>query len=164
MSDLPPANLSPKQVVKLNRVRKLAKLLDSAIVIPGTKRSIGLDPLLGLIPGGGDTLSAVLSAYIILEGALLGLPKEKSIQMIFNVLLDAAGGTFPVVGDLFDIVVKANDRNVKLIDEHFRNYDGPVRVDRGFLVLLTFMLLIMVFVVVAIAATGFFLIRSLFFK
>jgi hypothetical protein len=69
---------------RLKRMRQLTKILDGAISIPGTKQRFGLDPILGLIPGGGDTVSAALSGYIIIEAALMGLPREALIKMVMN--------------------------------------------------------------------------------
>ena len=75
-------------VPRLKRMRQLSQLLDGAIIIPGTKQRIGLDPILGLIPGGGDTVSAALSGYIIIEAARMGLPREALMRMVSNLVLD----------------------------------------------------------------------------
>jgi Domain of unknown function (DUF4112) len=103
---------------KLRRMRQLSKLLDGAIVIPGTKQRIGLDPILGLIPGGGDTVSAALSGYIIVEAARMGLPRKALMQMVGNLLIDTVAGSVPVVGDIFDVFSKANIRNMQIVETH----------------------------------------------
>jgi Domain of unknown function (DUF4112) len=103
---------------KLKRMRQLSKLLDGAIVIPGTKQRIGLDPILGLIPGGGDTVSAALSGYIIVEAARMGLPRKALMQMVGNLLVDTVAGSVPVVGAVFDVFSKANTRNMQIVENH----------------------------------------------
>jgi Domain of unknown function (DUF4112) len=103
---------------RLKRMRQLSQLLDGAIVIPGTKQRIGLDPLLGLIPGGGDTVSAALSGYIIIEAARMGLPRPALMQMVMNLVIDTVVGSVPVVGDIFDVVSKANLRNMQIVESH----------------------------------------------
>ena len=103
---------------QLARVRVLARALDSAVGIPGTGMRVGLDPLLGLIPGAGDLAGAALSGYIVLTGVRLGAPRTVVLRMIGNVALDTLVGTVPVLGDLFDAGWKSNVRNVALIERH----------------------------------------------
>ena len=98
---------------RLKRMRQLSQLLDGAIVIPGTKRRIGIDPVLGLIPGGGDTISAALSAYIIIEAAQMGLPRAALMRMVTNIAIDTVVGAVPVFGDIFDVFSKANLRQAR---------------------------------------------------
>lgn len=105
---------------RLRRMRQLSQLLDGAIAIPGTKQRIGIDPILGLIPGGGDTVSAALSGYIIVEAARMGVPREALMRMVGNLLLDTVVGSVPVVGDIFDVVSKANFRNMKIVESHIQ--------------------------------------------
>jgi hypothetical protein len=100
---------------RLRRLDKLAQLLDTALLIPGTRFRIGLDGLLGLIPGVGDTIGAALSAYIILEAARLGFPKRTLLRMGGNVAVEALVGVVPILGDIFDIAWKANVRNLALL-------------------------------------------------
>lgn len=107
-----------QQLKKLNRIRKLAKLLDSAIGIPGTKIRFGLDPILGLIPGGGDLLGAMISAYMVYLAANFGLKKEEIGKMIGNVAIETILGSFPLVGDIFDAYFKANIRNLEILEQH----------------------------------------------
>jgi Domain of unknown function (DUF4112) len=103
---------------RLKRMRQISQLLDGAIAIPGTKQRIGLDPILGLIPGGGDTVSAALSGYIIVEAARMGLPREALIKMVMNLAIDTVAGSVPIVGDIFDVVSKANLRNMQIVESH----------------------------------------------
>lgn len=100
------------------RISALAHLLDSAIPIPGTNRTIGLDALLGLVPAVGDAISAALSSYIIWEAKQLGIPRWKLARMIGNVAVDTAVGVVPFVGDLFDFAYKSNKRNVRIVLDH----------------------------------------------
>ena len=82
----------PKQSLnskKINSLRRLSQLLDNAIPIPGTKYRFGLDPILGLIPGGGDTIAGALGAYIIIEAARMGIPRKVLGKMIGNILFDS---------------------------------------------------------------------------
>ena len=97
------------------RVRLVAKLLDELITIPGTRVGLGLDSLIGLIPGIGDTAGLLLSAGIVLQAARLGVPMPVLARMVLNVAIDALVGAFPVAGDLFDVGWKANVRNVRLM-------------------------------------------------
>jgi hypothetical protein len=103
---------------RLPRIRRLAKLMDEAFQIPGTQYRVGLDSLVGLIPGVGDLGTMLVSAYIVREGWLLGLPKRKLAQMGWNVFVDTTLGAVPALGDLFDWAFKSNSKNVKLIEDY----------------------------------------------
>ena len=103
---------------RLQHVRFFSNLLDQCIVLPGGFR-IGIDPIIGLVPGIGDLLSTALSLYLVYQGALLGLRKRILLRMIGNVAIEALVGTFPVLGDVFDAVWKANMRNLRLIELHY---------------------------------------------
>lgn len=98
----------------VRRMQVLAYVLDDSVRVPGTDVRIGLDPLVGLLPVAGDAVSAVFSAYIILESARLGVPYLTLLRMVANVSLDFAVGSVPVIGDLFDAAWKANRRNLEL--------------------------------------------------
>jgi Domain of unknown function (DUF4112) len=155
------ANLHPAQQNRLQRIRQLSRLLDEAIQIPGTKRRIGLDPIIGLFPGGGDTVSMLLSAYIVVEAALLGLPKATLLRMVLNIAIDGLTGTIPLLGDLFDAVSKANTRNLKLVDAHVNQPHFQAKADLWFILLLVAGLALMVISFAAIIAGIFSFVRSL---
>jgi hypothetical protein len=113
---------------RLARLRGLSTLLDSALPVPGTTIRIGLDPLLGLIPGVGDALGTVFSGYIILQAARLGASRTTLVRMLMNVGIDTLIGSVPFVGDLFDFGWRANSRNLALIE---RQLVEPARVRRA---------------------------------
>ncbi|RCJ27539.1 hypothetical protein A6770_25705 [Nostoc minutum NIES-26] len=115
------SNIDPSaHVPTLKRLRQLSRLLDKVITIPGTPIAIGLDPILGFIPIGGDFLGFLLSSYIIVEAARLGVPKATLGRMLLNVIIDSLIGAIPVAGDFFDFAWKANEYNLKLLEEHFK--------------------------------------------
>jgi hypothetical protein len=96
--------------------RTIARLLDSAVGVPGTGIRFGLDALLGVVPGIGDLAGMVLSGYLVLLGARLGVSRAVLLRMLANVAIDTVGGTVPVIGDLFDVAWKSNMRNVTLLE------------------------------------------------
>jgi Domain of unknown function (DUF4112) len=110
--------LRPEEEIALQRVARLAYWLDDRFRIPGTRRRIGLDGLLGLIPGIGDTATALLASYIVLEAARLGVPRNMIARMLANVGLDYLLGLVPLVGDLADFAWKANRRNARMLRDH----------------------------------------------
>ena len=105
-----------QQLKNLNKIRKIANLLDTAIKIPGTKISFGLDPILGLIPGGGDLITAGISGYTIYLATRFGLEQSDIFKMIKNVAIETAIGSIPLVGDIFDAYFKANIRNLEILE------------------------------------------------
>ena len=102
----------------VRRSRTVSTLMDEAVRLPGTGYRVGIDPLLGLVPFGGDTVAFVLSLYPIVEAARLGLPRSTLARMFVNVGVDFLVGSVPVLGTLFDAVWKANERNVRLMERH----------------------------------------------
>ena len=102
----------------LRRVEQLAYWLDDRYRLPGTRFRIGLDGLVGLIPGVGDAVTSTLTAYIIYEAWRLGVPTSMLARMLANLGIDSVVGIVPVVGDLLDIGYKANRRNLRLLHRH----------------------------------------------
>jgi hypothetical protein len=97
-------------------LERLTYLLDRVFRVPGTGIRFGLDPILGLLfPVGGDVLTALFAAYVVLEGVRAGLPRVAIARMVFNVAVDVVLGSVPLVGDAFDAAWKANDRNLRLL-------------------------------------------------
>ncbi|HEY9778823.1 MAG TPA: DUF4112 domain-containing protein [Leptolyngbyaceae cyanobacterium] len=120
----------------IQRLRKLSRLLDNAIAIPGTKFRIGLDPIIGLIPGAGDFIGTALSAYIVIEAARLGLPKQTLGKMVYNIVLESVVGAVPIVGDWFDFAWKANVKNIELLESHLGVAQESQKASRWFILLL----------------------------
>ena len=99
------------------RVHRMARLMDSSIRLPGGFR-IGVDGLVGLVPGVGDLAAAGASFYIVAQAARAGVPGRALARMVLNVALDAVVGAIPILGDVFDVAFKANLRNARLMDEY----------------------------------------------
>ena len=121
--------LTDAQAKRLLVLRRGASLLDSVITIPGTTIRLGLDPILGLIPGLGDLVSPVYTLAILAQARELGLPRVVQLRMILNVAIDALFGIVPVLGDIFDVVWKANDRNMVLLEQHAYEINRPAPGD-----------------------------------
>jgi hypothetical protein len=100
----------------LRRVRALALLMDSQWEIPGTGFRVGIDPILGLVPGIGDALTTLISLYIVAEAKRLGVRKRTLTRMLLNVGADAFVGVIPLAGDVFDAAFRANARNLRLLE------------------------------------------------
>lgn len=113
------------------RVEMLEMLLERSLVIPGTRYAIGLDAIVGLIPGIGDVITAALGAYIVWEGRNLGLPKWKLARMAGNILFDTAFGAIPLAGDAFDVLYRSNSRNLRIIRKHLDKHHPASRVIEG---------------------------------
>ena len=114
------------------RLEALAKLMDGAFVIPGTNIRMGLDGLIGLVPVAGDMVSGLISTYIIWEARQLGAPRWLIARMLANTLLDTTIGAVPVLGDAFDMMFRANMKNMALLRRHMekkgfaRHASGPI--------------------------------------
>ena len=102
----------------VTRAKGLARVLDDLIRIPGTNIGIGLDPIIGLIPGVGDMAGGLLSTYILMVAARQGVPTSVLLRMLGNIAIDGLVGVIPVLGDLFDFGLKANRRNVDLLERY----------------------------------------------
>ncbi len=154
----------PVQTNQADGLRSLARLLDSAVGIPGTKLRFGLDALIGLIPGVGDLAGAAMSGYIVLAAARLGTPKPILFRMIVNVAIDSLIGVIPLLGDLFDVGWRANTRNTALLDQYLvapaATKKGSIGVVLGVIAVLVLVILGAVALTVAVvrlvgAAIGF---------
>jgi Domain of unknown function (DUF4112) len=106
---------------RLARIDTLATLLDSAFIIPGTNVRFGLDAIVGLVPGIGDFLTSMVSLYIVHEARQLGAPTHLLVRMVGNIALDGIIGSAPVAGDIFDVMWRANRRNMTLLYDHLRS-------------------------------------------
>ena len=119
---LEPELIPPNQPIRGpltdEKLDRLAGWLDDGLRVPGTQIHFGLDPLIGLVPGLGDALGALLAFVFVVAGWQRGLPKITLLRMLVNILVDALGGTLPLVGDLFDFYWKSNRMNYKLLRRH----------------------------------------------
>jgi hypothetical protein len=138
------------------RINRLAWLLDSSIPIPGLKFRIGIDALIGLIPGIGDAVGVLLSSYIVREAARAGLPKSILARMVLNVAIEGVVGMIPFAGDLFDAVWKANQRNAALLNAYLENPRQATKSSRAFVF---GMIASLVAMLVATSVAGFFVLR-----
>ena len=126
--------LTDEEQRRYQRVEQLADLLDNAIRIPGTPWRIGLDPILGLIPGLGDALGAAASSWILIEATRFGVSPAVLLRMLYNVGIDTALGAVPGVGDLFDFVWKSDSKNLALLRRHLEQPGETRRASRRLLV------------------------------
>ena len=139
------------------KLERLARYLDSLIKVPGFNARFGLDGLIGLIPGFGDTIGALISSVVISEAGRLGAPKVLLLKMALNIAIDALAGTVPVLGDLFDFVWKANQRNVHLLDSYLATPRETVVASRLFVCGLG---TVLIGLVIFVGMLGFFLVRA----
>lgn len=117
-------------------LKLFAHLLDELFKVPGTKIRFGLDPILGLIPGIGDSLAGLISTALLSLSVRQGLPKVVIFRMALNILINAAIGAIPVVGDAFSVWFKSNVRNHQLYLEHRRGPRSATKADWSFVVAL----------------------------
>lgn len=100
----------------LKTARFVAKLLDSQFRLFGVK--FGIEPIIGLVPGWGDLISLILSAYLLWIGYKTGLPSKKMYRMAMNIVIDFVLGLVPIVGDITDVFFKANLKNLKILEQY----------------------------------------------
>ena len=115
---VPEETITAADEAEMARVERLARLMDTSVRVPVLGFRMGLDGLIGLIPGVGDAASLLPAAYIIYAAYRLGVPNNILARMLVNSGADAALGTVPLIGDIFDIAFKANRRNVELLRRH----------------------------------------------
>ena len=101
--------------------------MDRAFRIPGSPIRVGLDAVIGLLPGVGDVLGGAVSTWFLFTAARLGAPPAVLARMGLNVAIDALCGAVPLLGDLFDIGWKANVRNLALLEAHLADPVGTRR-------------------------------------
>ncbi len=142
---------NPRDPLSDENLDFLAALLDDLFRIPGTSIRFGLDPLIGLLPGIGDTLTAIVSFLIVVAGWRRGVAGVTLARMIANIALDAILGAVPVAGDLFDVAWKSNRKNFNLLVRHRRSPRGQTWRDWLFFGTLLLIALTLVVVPFAIA-------------
>ncbi|MGB3210204.1 MAG: DUF4112 domain-containing protein [Desulforhopalus sp.] len=137
-----------RQIIE-KRLTRLAWLLDNSIPLPVINYRIGLDAIIGIIPGIGDAIGILLSSYILGQAARIGLPKMVLLRMVFNVAIEAIVGIVPFIGDIFDMTWKANVRNVQLL-EKYMEHPQKTNISNRFFILGLFLMLIVFVVLMAI--------------
>ncbi|HEX4555539.1 MAG TPA: DUF4112 domain-containing protein [Xanthobacteraceae bacterium] len=105
----------------LARLDRLARLFDTAFVVPGTNIRFGVEAVMRLVPGIGDAAASALSCYLLYEAHRLGVPRQIFARMVLNVVIEGTAGTVPFLGDAFDVAFRANRRNVALLRDHFES-------------------------------------------
>jgi len=152
------------KLAKLRHLRKLSDLWDRSVGVPGTKFRVGLESLIGLLPIGGDVIGIILSVYILFQAIQFRLPLTILVRMLFNIILDGAVGSIPILGDLFDTTWKANTRNVNLLEAHLRDPVRSKQTNQWFLFLLLTVLIVVLICFVAISIMVVWLVWILFHR
>ena len=109
------------------RIGAISHVLDDLVTLPGTGRRVGVEPVIGLVPGAGDVISAAVGVWLIVEATRFKLPKVVVIRMALNTLVDFVVGLVPILGDLFDFAFKSNTRNLKLLHADLADRPGTQR-------------------------------------
>jgi hypothetical protein len=146
---------------RLRRLRSLAWLLDNSIPLPGGFR-VGLDAVIGLIPGFGDAVGALVSAYLINEARVMGAPRSVLMRMTGNVLIETIIGAIPFAGDLFDAAYKANTKNLTLLERYELDPVGSRRSSRAFVFGFAILMLLLITVIIAVPVLVIMAIAQLF--
>ncbi|MFN2476099.1 MAG: DUF4112 domain-containing protein [Chthoniobacterales bacterium] len=146
---LPPETGGKRAVEPL--FRWIALLMDNFVRVPGTQFRVGLDPLIGLIPGLGDTGSAMVSAIALIQAARNGIPKIVLGRMATNILVNELIGIVPVIGDAFSFWFKSNARNYELLKRHTAGTRKASRSDWIFVVGVLIALVVIVAVGIAVS-------------
>lgn len=142
----------PQDLVAL---RKFARLMDEAFPLPGTNIRVGLDAVIGLIPGIGDVVGGVLSTWIVVGALRHRVPPSIIARMVLNICIDLLFGAVPVAGDVFDFLFEENMKNMRLLEKHRDRRQPPRSTTQIALVaalILAFILLIALLLVAAVVA------------
>ncbi|PKB14266.1 uncharacterized protein DUF4112 [Novosphingobium kunmingense] len=121
-----PVGSDPQSVRK--RIELLERMLEGLIEVPGLRRKVGLDAIVGLIPGVGDVVTAAMGLYLVWEARNLGLSRWQVWRMLGNVGVDTVVGAVPLAGDLFDFLYRSNTRNLKIIRSHLDRHHPQTRL------------------------------------
>lgn len=143
---------------ELQRLRTIARVMDDAVRIPGTNFRVGLDALLGLVPGVGDVAGGLTTAYTMVAAQRLGAPRIVLVRMFWNVLVDTVFGSIPVLGDFFDAAYRANRRNVQLLEAYSA---APARTERSSKAFVAALIAALVVVLAGGVTLAFLLVRAL---
>lgn len=129
MAAMLPTGTDPRAVRQ--RIEGLERLLEGLIQVPFMRRKVGLDAIVGIVPGIGDVVTAGMGLYLVWEARNLGLPRWQVWRMLGNIGVDTLLGAVPVAGDLFDFVYRSNTRNLKIIRKHLDRHHPETRVIDG---------------------------------
>ena len=144
-------------------VEKLAHWLDSVFEIPGIGLRFGIDAILGLVPGVGDTASAFASIYILQSASKFGVSRFTLARMTLNILIDLTVGAIPFLGDIFDVYWKANRRNVALLQRHMSsNPAGERKLRRSDALFVAGMVAVIVAVLIGSIVVAYYLLATLY--
>ena len=136
----------------------LALIMDEFLRVPGTKFRFGLDPIIGLLPGLGDTASAFVSALALIQAARRGVPKILLARMSLNILVNEIVGIIPVLGDAFSFWFKSNARNYRLLQQHI---DRPTRSRKSDWIFVGAVLVLLFLIVCAGLLISFFVLQQI---
>ncbi len=143
--------------------RRIAHLMDDAVTVPGTRVGVGLDALIGLVPGIGDVLGSTISGTILVDAVRQRVPVAVLARMGLNLIIDALLGLIPGVGDLLDVAHRANRKNYRLLEAHCAQGGTRAAPTVGYLVQAVALIVATLATVVAVAVLGLYLlIRVLF--
>ena len=120
-------------LVRLDQVKRYARLMDASIPVPGTKLTFGIDAVIGLVPGFGDAVGMGFSTYIIWQAFRVGASKRLLTRMLYNVSIDGILGAIPLLGDWHDLVWKANIKNAQLLERQVLDPEKTARASGWFL-------------------------------
>ena len=115
----------------IRRIEGLERLLEGMIELPLVGRKVGLDAIVGLLPGAGDLITGAMGLYLVWEARNLGMPRWQLWRMAGNVGVDALVGAVPVAGDLFDFLYRSNSKNLKIIRKHIDRHHPGAAVLEG---------------------------------
>lgn len=150
------------RIPDLAELQWLARWMDSLIEIPALRMRIGLDSLLGLVPGVGDFVASMVSLYILQAAGRQGVSRVTMARMGFNVLLDLLIGAIPILGDVFDVYWKANQQNVALLQRHLEaNPQTSRRLQRNDWLFFAGMIAVLVLILIGSATVTYFIVTGL---
>ena len=143
----------------LKNLRALARIMDDAVEIPGTRFRVGLDALIGLVPGVGDVAGGVTTAYALVVAQRLGAPPAVLLRILWNVVIDTVFGSVPFLGDIFDASYRANRRNAQLLERYLL---APEKTRRSSMLVLILLLIALALIVAAGVYFSYRMVRWLF--
>lgn len=153
---LPPEKSAEAETQRISEF--IARVMDNLVKVPGTNFKVGLDPILGLLPGFGDTGTALVSMVVLLQAAGAGLPRIAIARMALNVMINTVAGAIPGVGDAFSIWFKSNARNHAILKKYG---GGKRRATRGDWVFVGVVLTLLALTLVGAVALAVFILASL---